>query len=483
MNETRHVGSLGAKAYLGSSMVAQLCALLRYTILARLLGPEQLGLSVTLILTSQFFESISDSGSDRFLIQDREGDDPRVQRLVHLLAIARGIFIATSLIVFSIPISHFYHQPKLAPAFVALAFSPLIAGFLHYDLRRCQRHKDFSREANVMLVGEIVGFAATTLAAYITRDFTSAIWGLIARSVAMVFTSWLQSERRYSAGYSAEHAKRLAKFATPLMANGFLLFFAAQGDRLLIGNHLGVPALGRYSAILLLVYFPGQIISRFVQAMHLPLLAAAARESEIFREARVDDLAAQALLIALALASGFALVAPVAVPLLYGRAFTQPSLIIALIGILQASRFIRLWPTTEALAIGRSGIVLANNIIRLIAFPLAVAGLMTIGNMVGLVIGFVIGELAALIAALILSNRAIGVPLTHNLSRIGLFVLACATIAMTSWATDHHSVLIGPFLMGTVATLAFAGWIERRVLQSALAMLRAQTGRRNVRSA
>ena len=38
--------------------------------MARLLGPEQIGLAALLILTSSFFESVSDNGSDRFLIQD-----------------------------------------------------------------------------------------------------------------------------------------------------------------------------------------------------------------------------------------------------------------------------------------------------------------------------------------------------------------------------------------------------------------------------
>ena len=78
-------GRKGSKAFLFASLTAQACALLRYILLARLLGPEQLGLAVALILTAQFFESVTDSGGDRFLVQDAQGDDPAVQRLVHLV--------------------------------------------------------------------------------------------------------------------------------------------------------------------------------------------------------------------------------------------------------------------------------------------------------------------------------------------------------------------------------------------------------------
>ncbi|MBS0489219.1 MAG: oligosaccharide flippase family protein, partial [Proteobacteria bacterium] len=63
----------------------------RYTIMARLLGPEQLGLAALLILTSSFFESVSDNGSDRFMIQDPDGDKPEVQKLVQLVFVGRGV--------------------------------------------------------------------------------------------------------------------------------------------------------------------------------------------------------------------------------------------------------------------------------------------------------------------------------------------------------------------------------------------------------
>jgi len=43
----------GTAIFLASSFVAQACALIRYVVLARLLGPEQLGWSATLILTAQ----------------------------------------------------------------------------------------------------------------------------------------------------------------------------------------------------------------------------------------------------------------------------------------------------------------------------------------------------------------------------------------------------------------------------------------------
>ena len=80
----------GANAFFIASSFAQISALLRYVILARMLGPEQLGLAATLVVMAAFFDLVSDTGSDRFLIQDRDGDTPEVQKLVHLVLHLQG---------------------------------------------------------------------------------------------------------------------------------------------------------------------------------------------------------------------------------------------------------------------------------------------------------------------------------------------------------------------------------------------------------
>jgi O-antigen/teichoic acid export membrane protein len=463
-------GSIGKKAYFRATLVTQACALLRYVVLARMLGPEQLGIAATLILTSQFLESISDGGGDRFLVQDRDGDKPRVQRLVHLMALARGLFMAVALVVLSGPLAHFYHRPELGPAFIALAISPLIGGFLHFDLRRMQRRHDFSREASVMLIGELVGLAATIIAAFLTHDFTAVIWGMTARSLTLVVASWRVAERRYAAGYSAEYARRLAAFAMPLMANGILLFFGAQGDRLLISNRLGVAELGHYSAVLLLVLYPSQVLSRFIQAIQLPLLASV-RDDPVALRSRMDTLSGQALVLAVAQTFGFAVVAPFAVPLLYGPAFGLPTLVIALIGILQAHRFIRLWPTVEALAVGRSTIVLGNNLIRLSAIPMAIWGMALLGGLVGLILGLVIGEVVAFIAAVVLSNRAAGLAPFTNFSRVLAFTVTCAVVGLAAWSLIERPAIAAAAWAAALFCVGAVMFLERRLLYLAITMV------------
>lgn len=467
----------GTKAYFAATAFAQVCALARYVLLARLLGPEQLGIAAILILTAQFFESISDSGSDRFLIQDPDGDHPRVQAMVQGVFIIRGVCTALSLVIIAVPFATFYHMPALVMGLVVLAASPLISGFLHLDLRRAQRRSDFRVEGVAMLASELGSLIVTVAACLILRDFTAVAYGLVAKSIITVLVSHLCAERPYRVGYSAQDARRLALFAAPLMANGLLLFVGSQGDRLLVAHQLGVTALGQYSAIMLLIFYPAAMMSRYVGAIHLPLISVGQHKPGQL-QASANALGGQTTLLAMAMSAGFALVAPFAVVYLYGRAFSLPATTICLIGLLQTSRFIRLWPTTVALGLGKSSIVLSNNIVRLIGLALAVVG-GALNGLPGLLIGLILGELASLAAGLLQVNSTRAVPPTSDFDRFCAFV----GVGLITFATVHVAgrPTAAGFTITLIAAVLLIGFVlrrERATIALALEFLRRQVSRR-----
>jgi O-antigen/teichoic acid export membrane protein len=313
----------GSKLYLVASAIAQGSALLRYVALARFLGPEQLGLSATLVLTAAFFDLISETGSDRFLIQDAAGNEPEVQKLVQLVYVGRGLMIAACLVIFSIPIAAFYKAPRIAGGLACLALSPLIMGFLHLDQRRTQRQLDFRGEAVSLIAGETVGVIATVLAAWLTRDFTAILYGLIARASMIVVVSHIRARRPYRLGWSRVHGVRLSRFAAPLMLSGLMLFIGSQGDRVVVANQLGIKALGQYSAVLLLIYYPSAMILRYMHAIYMPMIAAA--RSNLAEFTRVNQLlGSQTILLASAMSVGFAIVAPLAVTTFTALGIARP---------------------------------------------------------------------------------------------------------------------------------------------------------------
>lgn len=452
-------GRKGAKLYLFATVVAQMVALLRYVTLARLLGPEQLGLASTLTVTQAFFDLISDTGSDRFLIQDRDGDTPRAQRLVQLVYVCRGFLIAAGLALLSWPIAGFYNSPELAPGLVVLGLTPAILGFLHLDVRRTQRHQDFRGEAIMIICAESASLIATGTAAFLTHSYFAILFGLVSRACIMVMISHLRAKRPYGLAYAPELAKRLSKFAIPLMISGLFLFIGSQGDRVLVANRLGVAELGKYSAILLLIYYPSTVILRYMHVIYMPMVSAG-RDDETRRDQVSDTLGGQTLLLALAMAVGFAIVAPPMVTLLYGAKFSQSATIVALIGILQTTRFLINWPTTVALSMGRSHTVMASNVIRILAYPGAFLGMATIGGLRGVLIGFIAGELVSIATAILLVNRDTEKRLSVGFDRFAAFIAAAILIVGMTVAIEWRSIP-GVFILMIISGL-LATWLVRR---------------------
>jgi O-antigen/teichoic acid export membrane protein len=443
----------GGVLYFGASLLSQAAALVRYVVLARLLGPEQLGVAATLVVTASFFDLISDTGSDRFLIQDRDGDAPAVQKLVQLVYAGRGLAIALCLAAFAVPVAIFYKTPALAGGLVVLALSPLILGFQHLDYRRAQRAHDFRPEAICVIFAECVSLLATVTAAWLTRSFHAVLYGLITRAVVLVVVSHVQARRPYGFGWDLKHGRRLSRFALPLMLNGLMLFVINQGDRVIIGRELGVEALGYYSAVMLLIFYPSVLLARYIHAIYIPLVAAE-RDSAQARARVIDELGGQTVVLAIAMALGFALVAPPIIPVLFGARFAQDSLLVTLIGLLQTARFLLNWPSTASLANGRSATVLAGNLTHVIAFAAAVAGLKLVGGVQGLVGGFVVGEVVCAGLAVVLLNRDTVQPQQHGLERLVLFALACAaallwnlTVRNRDWTSVGAAAIASALLL------------------------------------
>jgi O-antigen/teichoic acid export membrane protein len=441
-------GRRGIKTLAVAITIGQICALVRYTLLARLLGPEELGLAVTIVLSAQFFDSVTDSGSDRFLILDRDGDAPAAQRLVQLVALSRGVLIAILLCIMARPIAAFYNSPSLVFGLTLLAAAPLLGGLIHLDLRRMQRHHDFRIEAVAAASAEVASLVATTAYALFSHSYLAIVFGLIVRSVVLVGLSHILAKRRYAIGFSAALAKRVALFGAPLLVNGLLLFFGSQSDRLFIGRYMGLGELGRYSSLILLIFYPLSVMQKFVGSIYLPQLTM----TNEHRHVAAEQFGGLVVVLSVTAATGFALVAPFAAPLLFGPRFGHSLYIIALVGVLSTMRFARSWPTNVALGMGRSGIVLTNNVIRLAGIPIALLSVYIFHTLSSILLGLIVGEFVALVVCLALVHRAAPRSRSSDIRRAGTIALASTGIVVGAWGIEHDWVPALPIAALCLAT-------------------------------
>lgn len=411
----------GTGLFMAASLTSMLCALLRYVLLARVLSPEQLGLAATLVLIQQALESFTDAGADRFIVQDARGDEPSTGAVAQTASVLRGVLVAFLLVVAGGIVWNFSSVPVLGAPLMILAFSPLLFGMMHLDVKRLQRHGDFRPEGLAVIISEAGSLVAIIAALMILGDFRAVLVGLVARSLLLAVVSHLVAERRFALGAEAAHVRRLWAFAWPLLINGVVLFVGAQGDRMLIGAQVGLEALGIYSAAILLIFYPTQVLRKFMTTIKMPLIAGAPAGDA--RRHIYDRFGGETLILAVGMLVGFTLVGGMAILILYGEEYLLPLTTLSLIAILQSLRYLRVWPIVAALAMGRSRTVLIGNIWRMAGVPLAFLAGSAGWGLHGIIVAFTVGEAVAFAVVSLSLNPRLGFRRFHDGDRLGLFVV------------------------------------------------------------
>lgn len=458
----------GRKLYFASLTIAQIAAFGRSIALARLLGPEQMGLAAIIVVTAQFFDSVTDTGNDRFLVQDREGDGVAAVRLVQAVSVIKGTAIAALLVLLAGPIAAFMRVSVAASALAALAVVPFITGFTNFDFRVAQREHQFGAEAKVVLYSEIAGLVATVVAAAILREFTAVLYGLAARSLTAVVVSHLISRTSYRLRYSATVARRLWRFGAPLMINGLLLFAATQSDRVIIGRSLGATELGRYSVMILIGVYPSATLMKFVSTVFLPLITSSLHKPSA--QSNVAQLESVTLLLSLGMAAGFAWVVPTLLPVVFGSGFRALPITVTLVGLIVAWRMMKTAPTTVAIASGHTEIVMVNNLCRLSGVAAAVAGLHFIGGLEGVAAGLIFGEMIANTTAMLLLNRKMKWPTLHGLDRYAVFAMVGILLVGSTYAQRWSHQLVADGCMLICLGLLAATLLKERTAMADLRM-------------
>jgi O-antigen/teichoic acid export membrane protein len=244
-------------------------------------------------------------------------------------------------------------------------------------------------------MADLIATAGAYIIVQFDQSYLVAIYVILIKSLTASLLSFVLARRPYQVRWGKAQFDQIFTYSLPLLINGPLLFFAAQAERLVAVSALPARDLGVYMAVLLLIYAPSQLFLRFVGSVFLPIMSREVRATGKYGPGLAMVTAASAL----AMATGFALVGPLLVPLIFGPAYHLDWFIVLIIGVTQALRFSRLWSSTVALAHGLTGQVLSANSFRLIVIPLCLAGVWAIGGTLGLALGALTGELSSLIFA------------------------------------------------------------------------------------
>ncbi|MEE9391681.1 MAG: oligosaccharide flippase family protein, partial [Planctomycetota bacterium] len=246
---------------------------LRNLLVARVIAPEDFGIGATFALMAALLNSVSELGLDRKIIQDADGDDPRMQNTVHSMFLLRGVLMSLLMLALAPHAARLFGAADIAWAFRAVAILPMLRSFRHTDVVRFQRKLRFGP----VQASEVIAHISVTLVAWplakFLGDFSALLWlAIMEAALATAFTH-VFAERSYRLGWDVNRVRALIKFGWPLWLNGFLFFAIAQGDRAIVGSHVGLHALGIFAIAAGLARIPMTTAAGIAGQLLLPLMA------------------------------------------------------------------------------------------------------------------------------------------------------------------------------------------------------------------
>ncbi|TDT73657.1 O-antigen/teichoic acid export membrane protein [Litoreibacter halocynthiae] len=338
--------------------LASLSTLARNLVIARLLGPQDYGLAVALVLLAAAAEMGTTLGLPQLIVSHKHGAGRKFQGVLHSVQIARGLLGAVMVLFCAAPLANLLGAPEATSLLRWAAIVPLVLGFTHLDPFRAQRHRKHLPQSSVLAIPALLSVAAIWPVSAWQSGPRIMLSLLLVQAFASVAVSHLMSRRRYRLSLQSSQVRQVLRYGLPLMGNGILLFAVLHGEKLVAGAGLGLAEMGLLAMGFALTLTPALILARSFQAYYLPKL----------RQDQIPVLGLSALLGGSYLVA-VASLAPLLIPLL-GSGFAELTSVIPLLACLAALRLPKSALAIAALASGRTHLPAIANLPRLLALPI-----------------------------------------------------------------------------------------------------------------
>ena len=382
---------------------SQGCAFIRNIILARELGPSEIGIVATFWIVLGGLAVFTAISTDRFLVQDEEGASEKVVGTIHSLQIIRGVLIACIIFGSSWFAAWLFGNEEALWAYQCLAIIPLLGAFQNANQYVWQKKIRFSRTVLIELIPQIVTLAVTIPVLVYYQNYSAVIVLAILMAALKLVASHVLSTAKYVFSWDWPCICRIWKFSIFLLFSAILMYLGMAGDRIILGATYSRADLGLYATAVVLASVSADIVSKTLSHVGLPILSG--KNDQGSSSKPTSAYLAIVTLAASLLAIGMVLIGPFAVNVVYGNEYELSSRVIGILAIMLSVRILRSGIVTVAMSSGDTIPSLIGSIVRTLSLVLVIAGVAMQSSLVVIAALGLIGEVLSYAVVLVWSNR------------------------------------------------------------------------------
>lgn len=336
--------------------------------IARRLSPDDYGIAGTASVIVGLMSLVTDAGLGRALVLRRERD-PMIIAQAHGAAMMLGASAALLMLLAAFPLARFYDDARVAPVVCLLALVPMISGLNTIPQAMMQQNLDYKRLAAMDFAKATVQATTVLLCALAGLRYWSLALGIVAGQI--VATAIATSHTRVKPNMpQRRHLSTTLVYASHLVVSTLSWYLYSNSDFAVVGRVAGIAALGYYQFAWNIAQLPGEKLGNVLQSVVGPFFGSIGDDIQALRHyfLLLSELLVSIMLPVLC---GFALVSPIAVPLLFGDKWVASIPIMQILVLCSAIGSLSQLSHHVLGATGQAAIGARMNLVAMVVLPIA----------------------------------------------------------------------------------------------------------------
>ncbi len=400
-------------------------------VLAHLLSPSDFGLMGMIMVVIGFAQLFADMGISNAIIYRQDTTIKELSSL-YWLNILAGIVVFITVCVACPLITVFYNEPRLSNLIYLSSLIFLITPLGQQFQILLQKELKFDQLAKIQIIGSFANSVVAITLAILGMGVFSLIWGQLAgtslRVLLLFCWGWKNWRPRFH--FSRRDLKGYISFGLYQMGEKTVNYFNSNLDYLLIGSLLGAEALGYYTLAYNLIIRPSSMINPIITRVAFPVFSKLQKDLQKLKDGYLKVLQFLSV-VNFPIMIGMAVVAPIAIPLIFGEKWIPSIILIQILSVVGLLRAIGNPAGALLLARGRADLGFKWNLALMIT---QIPGLYIgakLGGTVGVAIAFAILMcIYSIFNYLILIRKLIGQCLKDYISSMWPAFWISATMAI-----------------------------------------------------
>ncbi len=299
-------------------------------VITRLIGPHNFGLYSGALVIIMFLGNVGRLGVDVYLVRHKEDPDPRMYDQAFSVVLVSGIFLALIAFLASPWLGRLI-DPRFLPPLWALLPTIPFAMLVVPAQATLERNLDYRSISFLDLAGQTSYYIVAPTLAFLGFGYWAQVIGYWTWQVVFVVATYRVSGYRPHLVWSQSLLREMLGYGVGYSSTQWILQARNVVPTVVVGHYLGPTGVG-YVALATQVAEMLAFVKNATWRVSIAALAKVQTDYARLRAAQEEAMLLQVLALG-PLLGGFALVAPVAMPLVFGRQWDRALIIYPFIAL------------------------------------------------------------------------------------------------------------------------------------------------------